>query len=158
VHVARPEINCVAHAHSTYGKAFSTLGYNIDILTQDHCVFWNDVALYSTFRGAVLGAEEGHAIAASLGNKKAAILQNHGLLTCAQNIEACVWWFMSLENCCQVQLLADAAAAGKATSTVKIDEDEAEYTWRVAGADHLGYMSALPMFELVEDASRGYCF
>ena len=158
VHVARPEINCVAHAHSTFGKAFSTLGRNLDITTQDHCVFWNDVAHYASFGGAVLGPEEGQNIAKALGNKKAAILQNHGLLTCGQTIEACTWWFMSLENCCQTQLLADAAAAGRGSTTVKVDEEDAEYTWRVAGADHAGYMSSLPMFELVEAASRGYCF
>jgi ribulose-5-phosphate 4-epimerase/fuculose-1-phosphate aldolase len=148
----------VAHAHSTYGKAFSTLGRNVDIITQDHCVFWNDVAHYSSFRGAVLGPEEGQEIAKSLGHRKAAILQNHGLLTVGKTIEACTWWFMSLENCCQVQLLADAAAAGRGSTTVKVDEDDAEYTWRVAGADHVGYMSSLPMFELVEAASRNYCF
>lgn len=80
------------------------------MISQDSCSFYNDVALYSAFRGIVLDHEEGRAIAAALGNKKAAVLQNHGLLTCANSIEATVYWFISLESACRAQLLADAAA------------------------------------------------
>jgi ribulose-5-phosphate 4-epimerase/fuculose-1-phosphate aldolase len=113
VHTARPDVNCVAHSHSLYGRTFSTFGASLDITTQDSCAFYDDLALYSSFRGVVLGADEGHDIAAALGNKKAAILQNHGLMTCAKTIEAAVFWFRSLERCCHTQLLADAAAKGR---------------------------------------------
>ena len=49
--------------------------------------------------------------------KQAVILQNHGLLVATSSIEATVFFFISLEKCCQVQLLADAAAAGRGSST-----------------------------------------
>jgi len=52
-----------------------------------------------------LEAEEGLAIAKALENKKAALLQNHGLLTCGTTIESCVFWFTSLEKCCEFSLL-----------------------------------------------------
>lgn len=74
VHVARPDINCVAHSHSTIGRAFCTLGLNLDIITQDACAFHNDITLYANFRGAVLGPEEGEAIAKTLAQRKAALL------------------------------------------------------------------------------------
>jgi ribulose-5-phosphate 4-epimerase/fuculose-1-phosphate aldolase len=80
VHSVRPDVNAVAYSHSIYGRAFSTLGRSLDIITQDSCAFHNDVALYASFRGIVLGADEGIAVAKALGAKKAAILQNHGLL------------------------------------------------------------------------------
>ena len=70
-----------------------------------------DLANYTAFNGIVLAEKEGKDIAACLGNKKAALLQNHGLLTTGQTVEAAVFWFMSLEKCCHAQLLADAAAA-----------------------------------------------
>lgn len=153
VHVARPDINCVAHSHSTFGRAFCALGRNLDTITQDSCAFHNDHALYASFRGAVLGPEEGQHIAKSLGKSKAALLQNHGLLTCGKTVEACVFWFMSLERCCQVQLLADAAAGGRGHETVKIDEEDARYTANLAGSDMSGYLSAMPTFELMEEES-----
>jgi ribulose-5-phosphate 4-epimerase/fuculose-1-phosphate aldolase len=81
--------------------------------------------LYDRFGGVVLATEEGQNIAKALGNKKAALLQNHGLLTVGKSIEETVFWFVSLEKCCHAQLLADAAAAGRGGETVKIGEEEA---------------------------------
>jgi ribulose-5-phosphate 4-epimerase/fuculose-1-phosphate aldolase len=107
VHTARPDIMCVAHSHSIYGWAFSTLGRNLDIITQDACAYYNDIVLYSSFKGVVLGADEGEAIAKALAGKKAAILQNRGLLTCGKTIESAVLWFTNLDDCCHAQLLAD---------------------------------------------------
>jgi len=150
VHTARPEINCVAHSHSIYGRAFCTLGRNLDTITQDSCAFHNDIALYSSFKGIVLAEDEGIAIAAALGKGKAALLQNHGLLTCGQSIEAAVFWFMSLEKCCHAQLLADAAAGGRGHETVKIDEKDAEYTYKTVGTEMAGWFSAKPTFDLME--------
>jgi hypothetical protein len=36
-----------------------------------------------------------------------------------------VFWFISLDNCCHSQLLADAAAGGRGEETKKISEKEA---------------------------------
>jgi len=153
VHTARPEVNCVAHSHSIYGRAFCSLGQNLESITQDSCAFHNDIALYSSFRGIVLAEEEGIAIAAALGQKKAALLQNHGLLTCGRSVESTVFWFMSLEKCCHAQLLADAAAGGRGRETVKIDEKDAAYTYTTVGTETAGWFSAKPTFDMMEHTS-----
>ncbi|KAB8288110.1 hypothetical protein EYC80_010243 [Monilinia laxa] len=153
VHVAPPEINAVAHSHSIYGRAFCSLGRPLDTITQDACAFHNDLALYSSFRGVVLASEEGHAIASALGQKKAALLQNHGLLTCGESIESAVFWFISLEKCCHAQLLADAAAGGRGGETVKIDEQDAVCTYKTVGTEKAGYFSAKPAFDMMEHES-----
>ncbi|KUL81387.1 hypothetical protein ZTR_09862 [Talaromyces verruculosus] len=149
IHTARPEVNCVAHSHSLYGRAFCTLGKMLDITTQDACAFYKDHALYASFQGVVLGDEEGLAIAEALGHRKAALLQNHGLLTCGETVEAAVFWFISLEKCCHVQLLADAAAAGCGGETVKIDPEDAEATSKVVGTPLAGFFSCKPAFDLM---------
>ncbi|KAI0868838.1 class II aldolase and Adducin domain-containing protein [Hypoxylon argillaceum] len=155
VHEARPDINAVAHSHSIHGRAFSTLGRNLEITTQDACAFHNDIARYDSFGGIVLGPEEGHSIAEALGPKKAAILANHGLLTCGKTIESCVFWFMSLERCCQAQLLADAAAAGRGGATVKVADEEAAFTYKTVGAEVAGWFSAKPTFDIMEHEAGG---
>jgi ribulose-5-phosphate 4-epimerase/fuculose-1-phosphate aldolase len=150
IHVARPDVNCIAHSHSIHGRAFCTLGRNLDMISQDSCSFYNDIALYSSFNGVVLREGEGQEIAAALGDKKAALLQNHGLLTCGKSIESTVFWFMSLERCCKVQLLADAAAAGRGGETVKIEEEDAAFTYRTVGTELAGWFSAKPTFDVAE--------
>ncbi|KAH8646987.1 class II aldolase/adducin N-terminal [Tricladium varicosporioides] len=155
VHTARPDINCVAHSHSIYGRTFCALGRPLETITQDSCSFHNDLALYNSFRGVVLAADEGIAIAAALGQKKAALLQNHGLLTCGKTIESAVFWFMSLEKCCHAQLMADAACAGrgKGEETVKIAEEDAVYTYETVGTERAGWFSAKPTFDMMEHES-----
>ncbi|GKT85438.1 class II aldolase Adducin domain-containing protein [Colletotrichum tofieldiae] len=153
VHEARPDITCVAHSHSLYGQAFSTLGRNLDITSQDTCAFYNDIVLYDSFGGIVLGKEEGLRIAAALGDKKAAILQNHGLITCGKSVESCVYWFLSLERCCHQQLLADAAAGGRGHETVKVDQEDAEFTYKSLGTELAGWFSGKPTFDIMEHES-----
>ncbi|ETN38170.1 uncharacterized protein HMPREF1541_07794 [Cyphellophora europaea CBS 101466] len=147
IHQARPEVMAAAHAHSLSGRAFCALGRNLDMITQDACAFHNDLALYTDFNGPVVTEDEAQAIVNTLGAKKAALLQNHGLLTVGRSLEEMVWWFISLEKCCYIQLLADAAAAGKGGQTAKIDEEVAARTSKLVGSSAAGLSSGLPYFE-----------
>jgi len=149
VHAARPDVMCAAHSHSIYGRSFCTLGRPIDIITQDACAFYNDHAVYNSFRGIVLAKEEGENIAKAVGSKKACLLQNHGLLTVGQTIEAAVFWFVSLEKCCHAQLMADAAAAGRGGATIKIDDEDAAFTYKSVGTPRAGWFSAKPLFDVM---------
>jgi ribulose-5-phosphate 4-epimerase/fuculose-1-phosphate aldolase len=45
IHTARPDSVGAAHAHSTYGRAFSSIGRKLSAITQDACAFYNDHAL-----------------------------------------------------------------------------------------------------------------
>jgi len=150
IHRARPDVLCAAHSHSIHGRAFSALGKELDIITQDSCAFYKDHAVYTQFRGVVLDSEEGQHIAQALGSKKAVILQNHGLLVASGSIEATVFFYTSLEKSCRVQLLADAAAAGRGINTIKVDEEDAAYTYKMVGNHRSGWFSGLPEFQALE--------
>ncbi|KAH7480702.1 hypothetical protein FOMA001_g9006 [Fusarium oxysporum f. sp. matthiolae] len=150
IHKARPDVLCAAHSHSTYGRAFCATGRTLDMLTQDFCVFWNDHILWSNFAGLVLAPAEGKAIAATLGTKKAALLGNHGIMTVGPTIEATIAWFVLLERCCQIQLLADASSAGSRKRLLTIGEHEAKSTWEAVGTTGNGYFQGLPLFQVAE--------
>lgn len=93
IHEARPDVIAACHAHSIHGKAFATLGIELDITTQDSCLFYKDHTLYDNFGGVVFQADEGRNIAKALGDKKALILQNHGLLTTGTTVDEAVFLF-----------------------------------------------------------------
>ena len=57
----------------------------------------------------MLDLEEGKRIAHALGDSKAVILRNHGLLTVGHSVDEAAWWFITMERSCQAQLLAEAA-------------------------------------------------
>jgi len=122
IHRARPEVNGVAHSHSTYGKAWSTLGRPIDALTQDSAFHYGKQAL-SDFTGVVLEAHQAQKLVEDLGDSNFAILKNHGLLTAGLSVESAVWNFITFDNAAHVQLLAEAA--GK---PIPIADDVARFT------------------------------
>jgi ribulose-5-phosphate 4-epimerase/fuculose-1-phosphate aldolase len=116
--------------------------------------FYEDHAVYDNFGGVVLAAEEGRRIAKALGTKKAAILQNHGILTVAKSVDGAVFLFGAMDRCIQAQLMADAAAAGRGRPTIKISHEEALYTRRVH-TDEMEYNMFQSAFEDVVKASNG---
>ncbi|KAJ7162666.1 class II aldolase/adducin domain-containing protein [Mycena crocata] len=152
IHAARPDVVCAAHSHSTYGKAFSTLGQMLDPISQDACAFYDDHVLYSQYNGIVLEANESNAIAAALGSKKAAILQNHGLLVATSSIEATLYYYISFERACQVQLLAGPASAAQQPpgNLVLIDPTQAADTRRIVGSDRKGWFAGNMEFMALE--------
>src|SRR3954452_18263346 len=141
VHAARPDVIAAAHSHSIYGKSWSSLGRLLDPLTQDACAFFGDHGLFDDFTGVVLDAEEGKRIGVALGDSKAVILQNHGLLTVGHSVEEAAWWFITMERSCQAQLMAEAAG-----SPILIEPAMAKHTAGQVGTHFAGWFSFQPLF------------
>jgi len=144
IHAARPDVIAAAHTHSVHGKAFSSLGVLLDPLTQDSCAFYDDHALFDDYTGVVNDTSEGDRIAAALGQNKAAILRNHGLLTAAGSVDAAVWWFITMERTCQAQMLA--MSAGK---PISIDDEQARLTHGQVGSEIAGQFSFKPLWDWI---------
>jgi ribulose-5-phosphate 4-epimerase/fuculose-1-phosphate aldolase len=145
VHAARPDVVAAAHAHSVYGKAWSSLRRPLDPLTQDACAFYGDHGVFDDYTGVVLDLEEGKRIAAALGGHKAVILSNHGLLTVGQtSVDEAAWWFITMERTCQAQLLAESAG-----TPVLIDAEQAEKTAGQVGSSYAGWQSFQPLYDWI---------
>jgi ribulose-5-phosphate 4-epimerase/fuculose-1-phosphate aldolase len=144
IHAARPDVVAAAHAHSIYGKSWSSLGRLLDPLTQDACSFYEDHSLFDDYTGVVLQLEEGKRIAIALGEKKAIILRNHGLLTVGHSVDEAAWWFVAMERSCQAQLMAEAAG-----TPILIDSENARLAQRQVGSHQLGWFSFQPLYELI---------
>jgi ribulose-5-phosphate 4-epimerase/fuculose-1-phosphate aldolase len=141
IHAARPDVVAAAHAHSVHGRAFSALGRTLDPITQDACAFFEDHALYDDFSGVVLDPAEADRIGKALGAGKAVILRNHGLLTVGGSVAEAAWWFVSMERCCQVQLLAEAAGP-----PVRVGPEPARATRDTIGTPELGRLNFRPLY------------
>lgn len=144
VHAARPDVVGVAHTHSPYGRAWSTLHRLLDPITQDACAFFEDHAVFDGYSGVVLDPEEGGRIAAALGDRKAVILANHGLLTVGQSVEEAAWWFVAMDRSCQVQLLAEAAGQPR-----PIGHEAAVAARGQIGVPGMGRFNFRPLYEAI---------
>jgi ribulose-5-phosphate 4-epimerase/fuculose-1-phosphate aldolase len=144
VHAARPDVVAAAHSHSVYGKSWSSLARLLDPLTQDSCAFYGDHSLFDDFTGVVVDPEEGKRIAVALGENKACILRNHGLLTVGHSVDEAAWWFITMERTCQAQLLAEAAGTPRL-----IDEEDARLTATQVGGHYIGWLNFQPLYQRI---------
>lgn len=108
IHKARPDVNCAVHTHPPAGSAYSSLDMLLEPLDQTGCSFFDDHALYCDYTGIVIDADQATAITEALGNKRALILANHGLLTCAETVEQALIDMLDMERTCAVNLRAMA--------------------------------------------------
>jgi ribulose-5-phosphate 4-epimerase/fuculose-1-phosphate aldolase len=144
IHAARPDVVAAAHTHSRFGRAWSTLARPLDPLTQDACAFHGDHVVFEDYTGVVLDLEEGKRIAHALGDHKAAILRNHGLLTVGHSVDETAWWYITMERSCEVQLLAEAAG-----TPVHIEEEVARSTAAAVGSHVAGWFSFQPLYDKI---------
>jgi len=140
VHRARPEVVGVCHAHSTNGSAWSTFARPVEPLTQDCAVFFERQAIITEPRVA-FDAATADRFAAAFGSHTAAIQAGHGIFTVGETIDEAAWWFLAFDKACQVQLLAEAAAAGVGERPQLWPEEGARGLARGLGSPDFGWLS-----------------
>ncbi|WP_340379831.1 class II aldolase/adducin family protein [Streptomyces sp. SS7] len=150
VHRARPDVVAAAHTHSLHGKAFSSLGVPLEPITQDACAFFEDHGIYSDYRGVVNDTEEGRRIGVALGEGKAVVLQNHGLLTVGASVAEAAWYFITMERSCQAQLLAMAAGEPKL-----IDPETARMVRDQISGPLPGWFQFRPLWDQITEEQPG---
>ncbi|GHC56570.1 class II aldolase/adducin family protein [Alcaligenes pakistanensis] len=145
VHEEHPDIVAMCHAHTVYGTAFAALGQEILPITQDAAAFFEDHVVIREEAGQVaVETKAGHKVANAFAGVKAAIHQNHGLLTASRHsIEAAAFWFIALERCCQQQLMV---AATGLTPTL-VTPERARYSREHVGSEYIGWLHFQPIWE-----------
>lgn len=151
VHEANPDIVAMCHAHTVYGTAFAALGRPLDPITQDAAAFFEDHVVIKDEAGAVAVEEKaGLSVADYFKNVKAAIHQNHGLLTVSRHsIEAAAFWFIALERCCQQQLLVEATGI----KPIMVPEHSSRYSRDNVGSEYIGWLHFQPIYEQLVQTS-----
>lgn len=104
IHRLRPDVHCAAHTHSPAGSAFSALNILLEPYDQVCCSFYEDHAVYSEYDGVVLDPEQTTRMVEVLGDKRALILANHGLITCAGSVEQAIIDMIDFDRSCELNL------------------------------------------------------
>ena len=145
VHEAHPDIVAMCHAHTVYGTAFAALGKKLEPITQDAAVFYEDHVVIGDEAGQVaVEVEGGNRVANAFKGVKAAIHQNHGLLTASRHsIDSSAFWFIALERCCQQQLMIDATGIAPKL----VSPERARYSREHVGSDYIGWLHFQPIYD-----------
>ena len=110
VHGARPDALCVMHTHTAAGIAVSAQEQGLLPLCQ-HAMRFTGALAYHAYEGLALELDERARLVQDLGQHKAMILWNHGLLTCGDSCAEAFDLMYYLERSCQAQVSAMAGGA-----------------------------------------------
>ncbi len=104
VHAARADVVSVAHIHTPWGTPFAAERRTIEPVSQESAMFFEDHAVFDDEEVQVRSCDGGERIAAALGDRRAVILANHGLLTVGSSPADAVGWFLLMERVAEVQM------------------------------------------------------
>lgn len=105
IHMARHDIMCVVHTHTAAGIAVSAQKRGLLPISQHALRFYGRVA-YHGYEGIALDLDERDRLVKDLGEYRAMILQNHGLLVGGRTIPEAFSDIYYLERACQAQVAA----------------------------------------------------
>jgi ribulose-5-phosphate 4-epimerase/fuculose-1-phosphate aldolase len=103
---ARPDAVSATHVHTGWGTPFSAQVRKFQPITQESCVFFEDHALFDDEEVQVQSVDAGKRIADALGQTRAIILRNHGLLTVGDSVAEAVGSFVQMERVAEAHLKA----------------------------------------------------
>jgi ribulose-5-phosphate 4-epimerase/fuculose-1-phosphate aldolase len=147
VHEHNPKVMAMCHAHTVHGAAWCALGRPLDPISQDACAFFENHVVIGKSAGAVAVEEQsGHAVAVAFGDNRAALHQNHGLLTASHHsIDDAAWWFIALDLCCRAQLMAEATGS----KPTMVSADKARYSREHVGSEFIGWLHFQPIYDRI---------
>lgn len=147
VHEHNPKVMAMCHAHTVHGAAWCSLGRPLDPITQDACAFFENHVVIGESAGAVAVEEKsGHAVAIAFGDNRAALHQNHGLLTASHHsIDDAAWWFIALDACCRAQLMAEATGI----KPTFVSPEKARYSREHVGSEFIGWLHFQPIYQRI---------
>lgn len=105
IHMARPDMQCVIHTHTSAGIAVSAQEQGLLPISQHALKFYGKLA-YHQYEGIALSLDERERLIADLGTHKAMILRNHGLLAGGASVAEAFHEIHFLERACQAQVHA----------------------------------------------------
>lgn len=105
VHGARPDVGCVMHTHTLAGMAVAASEPGLLPVNQISMQFYDRIA-YHDYEGISLDVSERERLVRDLGDSKAMILRNHGLLTVGRSVSEAFSLMYYLDRACAIQVAA----------------------------------------------------
>jgi len=104
VYKARPDVQCVVHAHSPWASVLAAARQPLVVAQMDMAPFHNDCAFLADWPGVPIADQEGVLISTALGNKRSILLAHHGYLTVGATPQEATYLAVYLERAARMQV------------------------------------------------------
>jgi ribulose-5-phosphate 4-epimerase/fuculose-1-phosphate aldolase len=106
VYKLRPDVGAVVHGHPPFATAFAATGATLEMLTHDSVLFSDGVPVFEESPDMITDATQGKAVAQALGDHRAIVLRNHGVLVVGKSVRWAVLTALTLERAVRLQSIA----------------------------------------------------
>jgi ribulose-5-phosphate 4-epimerase/fuculose-1-phosphate aldolase len=110
LHASQPDAHCIMHTHTTTGMAVACLKEGLSPHNFYGAMLQGQIA-YHDFEGITTHAGEKERLVRDIGDKRAVILRNHGLLAWGPSVAQAFLTLWTLQRACDVQIAAASAGA-----------------------------------------------
>lgn len=101
---ARPDVNCVVHVHPRYATALGATGGQMHAVSHEGVLF-TDLPLFQDTTALIRSSEAARGVARSLGDSRAVLLRNHGVVVVGATVEEATVISVILERAAQQEVL-----------------------------------------------------
>jgi len=106
IYVARPDVQCVLHAHPSASTLMGALGIAVEPLDQDCAAFAGRLPLLDNGAVSIASPDLGDEVARALGTRGALLLKNHGSVVAGADIASVCVMAYRLEKVAETMLRA----------------------------------------------------
>lgn len=154
IHRARHDLMCVVHTHTAAGMAVAAQKHGLLPISQHALKFYGRLA-YHGYEGIALDLDERERLVRDLGEHRAMILANHGLLCAGRTIPEAFSNIYYLERACQAQVAALAGGSELILPPEEVRRHTAEQFRQAEALDHYAMLWE-SCLRLVEDGKPDY--
>jgi ribulose-5-phosphate 4-epimerase/fuculose-1-phosphate aldolase len=108
IYAARPDVQCVLHAHPSASTVMAALGISVEPLDQDCAAFTGRLPVLDNGAVSIATPELGDEVARALGGAGALLLKNHGSVVAGADIASVCVTAYRLEKVAETMLRAAA--------------------------------------------------
>jgi ribulose-5-phosphate 4-epimerase/fuculose-1-phosphate aldolase len=150
----RPDVNCAVHVHTTTGMALCGLASGLRMISQEAVRFYGCIG-YHPYEGITEDFGERERIVRHLGNNRAMIMHNHGLLTVGKTAREAFILMKHLMEAAEIQLKMEATGGKLIEIAPEVAEKTvAQYHKHDAGRGSADWPAYLRMLDRIDPSYR----
>jgi len=151
---ARDDVNCAVHVHTNIGMAIAGLKHGLKMVSQQAMRFYQRLGTHA-YEGITEDFAERERINRDLGNNRAMIMHNHGLLTVGKNAREAFVLMKTLIEAADIQLRMEATGGEMLEIPAEIcAKTAAQYETHDAGRGSSDWAAYLRLLDSIDPGYR----
>ena len=150
---ARDDVNCAIHVHTATGMAIAGLKHGLRMVSQQAIRYYKRIG-YHAYEGITEDFGERERINRDLGENRAMIMHNHGVLTVGKSAREAFVLMQHLLEAAEIQLMLEATGSEVIEIPPQVcEKTAAQYEKHDAGRGSADWAAFLRMLDKID---RGY--